>query len=220
VSRRKRSTPRAGGRARSPARPQRGRVWILAAVVVASAAVGAYLHWRPPWSGTDRPVADNDHAMLDSLKAADARRDWVNALRWGERLGRLHPTDHGVLLARGVAWTNYANERTGRMLPRPPLRTSLERIDCQRRAIGLMDSSSRAAHDAPRWIASGQRLADLYDVFGLPGDALIAYETITQQQPDAMAPAIRAYMIRAVFYDPLNPDTSEYHRQMVLRGHR
>jgi hypothetical protein len=194
----------------------------MAAVVIVSASVVAYLHWRPPATGPggSRAAVDSDYAMLDSLKGADARRDWVDALRWAERLGRVRPNDHGILLARGIAWTNYAtDQRMGRVFPRPPLRTSLERIDCQRRAIGLMDSSSRAARGAQQWIDSGQRLADLYDVLGLPGDALIVYETIKQHQPDAFEPALRAYMFRALFNDPLNPDTSEYHREMErLRG--
>jgi len=191
----------------------------MAAVVIVSVSVsvGAYLHWRPRESGREgsRPAADTDDAMLDSLKAADARRDWVSALRWAETLGRTRPNDHGVLLARGVVWTNYAtDQRMGRVFPRPPLRTSLERIDCQRRAIGLMDSSARAAHDAQGWTESGRHLAALYDRFGLPGDALIVCETIKQRQPDALGLALRAYMIRAVLNDPLNPDTSEYHRRM------
>lgn len=195
----------------------------MAAVVLVSVSVGAYLHWRPPATGPkgSRLAADSDQAALDSLKAADARRDWVAALTWAERLGRRHPNDHGILLASGIAWTNYAtDQRMGRVFPRPPLRTSLERIDCQRRAIALMDSSARAARDAQRWIASGERLADLYDVLGLPGDALIHFEVIKQQQPDAMGPVVRAYMLRALFYDPLNPDTTKYHQMMEQRGHR
>ena len=223
MSRRKRSTPRAGGPSRSPARNRRGRLWIMAAVVIASLAAGAYLRWRPPAAGPggSRPAANSDEAMLDSLKAADARRDWIAALTWADRLGRRRPNDHGILLARGIAWTNYAtDQRMGRVFPRPPLRTSLERIDCQRRAIALMDSSARAAHDAERWIASGERLADLYDVLGLPGDALIHFEIIKQQQPDALGPVVRAYMLRALFYDPLNPDTSQYHQIMEQRSAR
>jgi len=170
-------------------------------------------------TGPGSPVSDR--ALLDSLEAADQRRDWVAALRWAERLGRLRGNDHGVLLARGTAWTNYATaQRPSRVYPRPALRLSLERIACQRRAIGLMDSSSRVAPDAKRWIDSGQRLADLYDALGLPGDALITCETMKQRQPDAMAPAMRAYFLRAAFYDPVHPDTSEYHERMKRMGLR
>jgi hypothetical protein len=159
--------------------------------------------------------------LRDSLEAADARRDWVSALRWAEQLGRAWPNNHGLLLARGTLWSNCAmDQRPGRLVPRPALRTSLERIACQRRALGLMDSSSRVAPDARRWIDSGQRLADLYETLGLPGDALIANETVKERHPSAMAAALRAYWLRAVFYDPVDPDTSEYHEHMKRQGLR
>jgi len=198
-------------------------VWL---VVLASITLAALVTWsaRTFLSGVSLRGATptvSDRAMLDSLAAADARRDWVSALRWAEQLGRTHANDHGVLLARGIAWTNYASEqRPGRVFARPALRTSLERMACQRRAIGLMDSSSRVAGDAQRWIDSGARLADLYETLGLPGDALIAYETIKQRQPDAVAPALRAYFLRAVFYDPVHPDTSAYHERVKAMGQR
>jgi hypothetical protein len=183
--------------------------------------LAGFVVWRVRPLGLGRTVSDRDHVLLDSLQAADQRHDWVAAVRIAERLGRTHPNDHGVLFARGVAWTNYAMEqRPGRIHPRPPLRTSLERIACQRRAIGLLDSSSRATSDADRWIDSGRRLADLYDTFGLPGDALITYEIIKLRQPEAVAPAVRAYFLRAMIHDPFHPDTSAYHEQLKRMGLR
>ena len=159
--------------------------------------------------------------MLDSLKAADARKDWVSTLLWAERLGAKRPLDHGVLLARGTAWSNYAiDQRPGRLRPRPALRTSLERVGCLRRALGLVDSSSMAANTPARWLDSGERLARLYETLGLPGDALLAYETIKQRMPGKLSPAMRAYWLRALLYDPVNPDTSEYHRRMQSLGLR
>jgi hypothetical protein len=209
------------GRRSASERPARGRAWLVALLLI---ALAGFVVWRvrPPGLGRTRAGAsDRERVMLDSLKAADQRRDWVAALRWAELLGETRGNDHTVLLARGIAWTNYAMEqRPGRVFPRPPLRTSLERMACQRRAIGLMDSSSRVAPDAQRWIDSGQRLADLYDALALPGDALITYEIIKQRQPDALAPAMRAYFLRAMFYDPVHPDTSEYHEQMKRMGLR
>jgi len=187
-------------------------VWLTIVVLV---ALAGFVTWRVRPFGLGRTASDRDHELLDSLKAVDRRHDWVSAVRIAERLGRTHETEHGVLLARGVAWTNYAMEqRPGRVYPRPALRTSLERIACQRRAIGLLESSSRAAGDADQWIESGRRLGDLYDTFGLPGDALITYETIKQRQPDALEPAMRAYFLRAMMYDPVHPDTVEYHEEL------
>jgi hypothetical protein len=213
------------GRRRAKERPRRSAPRRSGAraglVIVVLIVLAGFAVWRVRPLGPGRTVSDRDHVLLDSLKAVDQRHDWVAAVRIAEQLGRTHPNDHGVLFARGVAWTNYAMEqRPGRIHPRPPLRTSLERIACQRRAIGLLDSSSRATSDADRWIDSGRRLADLYDTFGLPGDALITYEIIKLRQPEAVAPAVRAYFLRAMIHDPFHPDTSAYHEQLKRMGLR
>lgn len=190
-------------------------------VVVAVAAVALL---RPRLREPERPaqstVAD-ERTILDSLQAADARRDWVSTVLWSERLGRIRPRDHAVLIARGSAWSNYAvDQRPGRVFPRPALRTSLERMECQRRAVGLMDSSALATGELAQWLDSGERLAQLYEHLGLPGDALLAYETIKHRLPDELGPAIRAYWLRALFYDPVDPDTSAYHERMKSLGVR
>jgi len=193
-------------------------VSVALAALLATALLRARGSTRGPRAGTG---ATDARAIQDSLQAADARRDWVKALVWAERLGRIRPRDPSVLLARGTAWSNYAvDQRPGRTVPRPALRTSLERIESLRRAAGLMDSSARFAREPSRWLDSGLRLADLYETLGLPGDALIAHETMKQRLPDAEAPALRAYWLRALFYDPIRPDTSEYHERMRSLGLR
>lgn len=202
---------------------RRGRLAVALLVVVgAVAAITLLLRPRTPAPGGAPPAPTADErVILDSLKASDQRRDWVSTLLWVERLGRLRPRDHGVLLARGTAWSNYAvDQRPSRVFPRPALRTSLERVECLRRAVGLMDSSSQVAGDRTRWLDSGERLAQLFENLGLPGDALIAYETMKQREPDAMSPAMRAYWLRALFYDPVNPDTSAYRERMRSLGLR
>jgi hypothetical protein len=214
----KRSRPAAPG----PAEPARGRrvAIILTAVAIAIALVLA-LRNRTPSSRLAALRQGSDRELLDSLQAADQRRDWARALVVAERLARLRPLDHGVLLARGTLWSNYAvDQRQGRARPRPALRTSLERMACMRRAIGLIDSSSVSADTELRWLDSGTRLARLYETLGLPGDALIAYETIKQRLPNEVAPAMRAYWMRALFYDPVHPDTSEWDRYMKRTGRR
>jgi hypothetical protein len=195
---------------------------VAAGLLIGAVIVVLLLRQRTPAPerASTAPTA-GERTILDSLKAADERRDWVSTLLWVERLGQLRPHDHGVLLARGTAWSNYAvDQRPGRVFPRPALRTSLERIACLRRAVGLMDSSSQVAGDRARWLDSGERLAQLYENLGLPGDALIAYETMKQREPDAMAPAMRAYWLRALFYDPVAPDTSAYRERMKRLGLR
>ena len=217
------SRGRAGGERRpAPRGPARGRVVGIAIIVLALLITVALMRSRRPGSQSTAPITPaTDRVLLDSLQAADARRDWVTTLRFAEHLGVMHPLDHGVLLARGTAWSNYAvDQRVGRVRPRPALRTSLERTACMRRAVGLMDSSSIAADTEARWLDSGTRLAQLYEALGLTGDALIAYETIKQRLPNEPAPAMRAYWMRALFYDPVHPDTSEWDRYMKREGRR
>ena len=75
-----------------------------------------------------------------------------------------------------------------------------------------MDSSAVAAGEPARWLDSGMHLAQLYETLGLPGDALVAYETIRQRMPLKLRPAMRAYWLRALLLDPVDPDTTEWHR--------
>jgi hypothetical protein len=202
------------------ARRRLGRIAALGIIVLAVATAVLLPRARRPAS--IRSAGDtSDFALMDSLKAADARRDWVSALDWAERLGRTRPLDHTVLVARGTAWSNYAvDARPGRLRARPSLRTSLERSACMRRAIGLLDSSGLTAQNTDQWINSGSRLANLYESLGLPGDALLACETMKQRLPGVLGPAMRAYWLRALFYDPVHPDTSEYHERMKRQGLR
>ncbi|HKQ59427.1 MAG TPA: hypothetical protein VJY35_16305 [Candidatus Eisenbacteria bacterium] len=202
--------------------PARGRriTLILAGLAIVIAVVLAMRN-RTPTSRLAALKPGADQVLLDSLEAADARHDWVRGLVVAERLAQLHPLDHGVLLARGTLWSNYAvDQRQGRVRPRPAMRTSLERMACMRRAIGLIDSSSISANTDQRWLDSGTRLARLYEALGLPGDALVAYETIKQRLPNEVAPAMRAYWMRALFYDPVHPDTSEWDRYQKRIGRR
>ena len=204
-----------------PAAPGLGR--LVTVLIIALPIVVAALILRPRGDGPGRTGPTiNDTAMLDSLRAADAKKDWVAALLWAERIGVRHPQDQGVMLARGTAWSNYAiDQRPGRVRPRQALRNSLQRMRCLRRALGLMDSSAMATRDSSRWMNSGVRLAQVNETIGLSGDALIAYETIKQRMPLEFGPALRAYWLRALCYDPVNPDTTEWHRRRIrLRGRR
>ncbi len=186
--------------------------------------VAAVVLMRPRSPEPARPAAsagDDERTILDSLRAADERRDWVSTLLWVERLGRIRPRDDVVLRSRGTAWSNYAvDQRPGRVFPRPALRSSLERMECLRRAAGLMDSSAQIAVDPAQWLDSRERLAKLYENLGLPGDALIAYGTITERLPNEINPAMRARWLRALFHDPVDPDTSASQGRMKSLGRR
>jgi len=163
----------------------------------------------------------SDQAILEKLQAADQRRDWVDALMWAERLGARRPHDPVILRARGMAWSNYAiASRPTRAHERAALRTSLERADCARRALGLLDSSATAATSGTVWLQAMSRIGELDETLGLSGDALFTYELIKQRLPEEDAPAMRAYWLRALFYDPVSPDTSAWDQRMRRLGLR
>src|SRR5262249_47477445 len=150
-----------------------------------------------PRKETTAPSVDG--TMLDSLVAADARGDRVATLLWAERLGAKHPRDHDVLLARGTALSDFGVAQHGhRLLLRPGLRTSLERMECKRRAVTLIDSSARVTTMAKKWVDSVNRLGELEETLGLPGDALMHYELIKLKRPREFAPIMRAYWLRAL----------------------
>ena len=210
-----------GGR-RARARSRRARLGIGIALIMPALIVVLFQGQRiSELLSTSAGTTYDERTILDSLRVTDARRDWVNTLLWSERLGRIRPRDPAVLLARSTAWSNYAlAQRPGRVIARPALRTSFERVACLRRAVGLMDSSAMSAGTPAQWLDAGERLAQLYETLGLPGDALIAHEAIKQRMPDEMGPALRAYWLRALFYDPVDPDTSAYHERMKGLGLR
>ena len=192
---------------------------LFLALAIAGLAATMYLRSHRPTAGPKG--ASPERVVLDSLKAADARADWPSTLLWVEHLGRLRPRDAAVLRSRGTAWSNYAvDQRPRRVYSRPALRTSLERIEHLGRAAALMDSSIQVADEPAEWVESGERLAELYENLGLPGDALAAYEIVKERMPDEVSTAMHVYWLRARFYDPVHPDTSAYHEQMQRLGRR
>ena len=210
--------PRPGGTRRpSGAGPSR---LVGALIVVFAIVLGVWLV-RGHRPGTLARTSAGERALLDSLQAADARKDWVTTLRFAERLGALRPRESSVYLARGTAWSNYAvAQRPGRAIARSALRTSLERIECLNRALALTDSAGMSARTSEQWVKAMRRLADMDETIGLPGDALLADESIKQRAPGEIEPALRAYWLRALFYDPVHPDTSEWDRRMRSLGRR
>jgi hypothetical protein len=201
-------------------RRARRRLLLLPLIVVAAAVAELILR---PWTrrATGPAAALTDALMVDSLKAADARQDWVATLQWAERLAARHPRDPALLLARSAAWSNYGiAQRPMRTRMRPALRTSLERIACQRRAFALADSAAMAAGGDPMWVRAMTALGEMEETLGLPGDALLVYETIKQRKPDETPAALRAYWLRALLYDPVNPDTSAWDAYQRRIGNR
>jgi hypothetical protein len=88
------------------------------------------------------------------------------------------------------------------------------------RSLSYTDSSGMSARNTEQWVKAMRRLAETDETIGLPGDALLAQESIKQRAPDEIGAALRAYWLRALFYDPVNPDTSEWDRRMRSIGER
>ena len=215
---------RGRGRSRGSWRSTRGGTGLrLAALGLALALLGLavtfYVRTRYPAPGRGGELPER--IVLDSLKAADAREDWTSTLLWVERLGLLHPEDPAVLRSRGTAWSNFAvDQKPRRVVPRPARRTSLERAGLLQRAAALMDSSVRLAVEPAEWLESSERLAELYQNLGLPGDALAIYQAMRERAPESRRPAVRTYWLHALYLDPVHPDTSVYREQMARLGPR
>lgn len=195
----------------------------LAALFLALALLGLAVTFyvRTRYATPGRGGELTERVVLDSLKAADAREDWTSTLLWVERLGLLHPEDAAVLRSRGTAWSNFAVDQKPRLVvPRPARRTSLERAGLLQRAAALMDSSVRLAVEPAEWLESSERLAELYQNLGLPGDALAIYEAMGRRTPGSRRPAVRAYWLHALYRDPVHPDSGAYRDQMARLGPR
>jgi hypothetical protein len=195
------------------------RSWALsgAGLLVVALAILALLqrsnHRVPiPVAG---PVVLSTQALMENLEESDRRRDWEGSLYWAERIGAVRPRDSGVLLSRGSAWSNYGiGQRQARAIPRPAVRTSLERTACQIRAFGLVDSAAIFARNYDEWIGAVQQLGRLQEVQGLPGDALLAFELIRRRVRGEPVALLRTHWLRAMLHDPVHPDTSEWDRRM------
>jgi hypothetical protein len=191
----------------------------IAAIVIAAIAASIWL------IRANRPAVatrlEDPAAVAESLRIAEQRKDWESTLRFAETLGRLRPLNSAVYLARGTAWSNYAvAQRSGRVFERPALRTSLERSAAIARSMALTDSAGIVARTPEQWIDATKHLAELEETIGLPGDALLAQESIKEKQPGNLDAMLRAYWLRAVLYDPVHPDTSAWDRRMRMLGRR
>ena len=178
----------------------------LIAVIVTLIALRATRERRAP------PVL-SDAAMADSADVANAQHRWVRYLYWVGRLDLAHPRNSDLTRRRGAGWHNYAVEaRPVLAIARPALRTSIERIGCERRALVLLDSAAALAttpeHLSNAHIARGM----LFEHLGLPGDALIAYERVRLRYPDNKAAQSKVFWVRAALGDPAVPDTVKWAR--------
>jgi tetratricopeptide (TPR) repeat protein len=179
---------------RAPGRPRAARL-LVAAGAIAAIALG--LRFAAPRlaakpAGTAPPSAA---ALAESVRVAEAARDWARVLSHVERLAALEPRSAKYRLGLGVAWNNYAwaggrSERSG-------ARTSLERAEFQRLAFQHLDSAAALARGEQEIALIRVMRGQMYEALGLPLDALAQYQDALRHAPGDRLTAARAARIAA-----------------------
>ena len=204
--------PREGKRAatESPAPATRAQPRPLAGLLVLLAlAVAAVFAWRfafPPGANEGGvPAGLGAQQLEDSLKASVLARDWEPALKWARAANAsAHPTAAG-LLNEGMAWHNYAEGGSHRWPGRSAMRTSLDRIDLEKRAWALFDSAQAVAGTEYYRAQVEHWRGVQFDVLGLPIDALGAYEAAYARTPEDQAMHARLVWMIHLIVRPTDP---------------
>jgi hypothetical protein len=177
----------------------------VAIVVTAAIALGIGIWRRQAGPGPGSGLSPG--TLRDSLRAAEARRDWVAGLAWAERLATAMPRDVDALRDLSVAWHNRATvERPSPTGPRPALRNSIERAECETRAFALADSAASVALSVSDWASVEAWRGQVIEYLGLPADALSTYDALLQRQPDNGGARLRLNWLLAHLRDPQAPD--------------
>ena len=181
--------------------------WILPIALVVVAAVAGAAFWarsRPPVTLESRGVRD----IAARFDAAVTQGDWRNAVRWGERLTAKLPRNEGLISGLAGAWHNYATIGSGDgSTRRPALRNSLDRWECEQRALRTADQAAACAQDGAQRADARFRHATYLDLAGFHGDALEEYLAILRQDPRHVMAASRVVGIRARLRNPAYGDT-------------
>jgi hypothetical protein len=151
-----------------------------------------------------RAAARNAAAMAESLDVATAREDWDQALAWAIELADCHPESSVVQRKLAVALHQYAwVKRPGVKRPRLPLRTSLDRIECEQRVMAAADSARVLARSAEDWVGAVWWHGQSFEHLGLPLEALDAYSRIERDYSYFLPAGSRAREIRGLLRDPV-----------------
>ncbi len=194
MSARERGRPRrtrATGRAPAPRAPRRRarplRRWVGAGA--AAVLAGAVLAW---WLLPPRREAPRDpratvpsSAAAESATRAIAAEDWAASLYWADLLAAREPRNSRLMLNLAMASNNFAfgGHRSARA--RDATRSSLERARIERRAFALLDSAAALTGDARESAYILEWRGQLYEVLGLPLEALVVYGGALERFPDS-----------------------------------
>jgi hypothetical protein len=199
--------PRPGaGSTRATGALTRSRAALLAALV----AVAFALLW---WRIAPRPHAAEEIAtrglateqMLDSLRACVGAKDWDRALLWARAANRSRPGTASLILNEGLQSHNYAQSGSGRWPGRSAARTSLDRMELEKRAAAMFDSAAAVARTDDEWANIQRWRGEQYEVLGLPLDALRAYDDALDRAPDFKPARARAEWLQRMFVRPADP---------------
>jgi hypothetical protein len=143
-------------------------------------------------------------AVRDSLESASERDATDAVLRWALELARLEPRRSETQRRLAIAWHNYgALDRADQAHERPPVRTSLERIECEMRALAAADSARVLAGTDRDWIAAMRWTGMAYEFLGLPIDALDALIQAHRRRPGILQIEGPIQILQRRLVDPL-----------------
>lgn len=144
-------------------------------------------------------------SMLDSTRARFNAHDWVGGLAWAHEMNVAYPGTANYLIIEALAWHNYAREGVELAGGHPATRTSLDRIECEKRAFALLDSAASVAPDSIIRANISHWRGSQYELLGFSMDAYAAYDAglkLVPGHPDLLK---RAAWLQRVLIRPGDP---------------
>jgi hypothetical protein len=179
--------------------PRRTRV-ILVAVLVGG-ALGLWALVRQ-WTAPPPAPSLSTDAMSESTLVANNRGDWESVLRWTRLMAAIEPSNSKLTLCLGLAWHNYSyvGPRSGRN--RLAIRTSLERIEMESRALAFIDSAAAGMPRNEEWAQAMTLAGTVCETLGLPLEARQYYLEVRRQLPRSVSVLPRALFVEESLRDP------------------
>lgn len=200
-------------RAPRPAKASRKGIVIAGVLVAVAAVVAVIALWRRPETAPmlDPRMPDysgmSGQQMLDSVRVRFETRDWLGALAWSHAINTAYPRNSKLLLNEALAWHNYARSGAAQWEGRWDARTSLDRIEFEKRAFQLLDSAyAAAAADSERANVDRWR-GTQYEVLGSPADAMQAYDAAIKQAPGNVEILTRISWLQRLLIRPRDPNS-------------
>jgi len=210
MARRRVGRAKSGGRSSRRRRTPRLGPWVAVLILV---ALGIWLIPRLRLNrglgsgAAPRFAPEQAGALADSIDVATHRDDFQLALDYAHELVRLAPTVSGAQTKLSAAWHNYGTaSRIVNGESRTACRTSLEKIDCDLRALAAADSARKLAQNDTEWLAASDVYARTLEYLGLPIDALDTYQQMLRLEPSFPRAVSRVHGITALLRDPIGND--------------